>query len=116
MEIKHWSPEQVPGFPDISENLIEPMNNGITGDNDFNIFEYIGRPTADRGVRRKQNGGDKRRMGKLDALRVLMTIAGDSWERDLLMGSKGGSGAGNSGKSEMLCWTCHYLHDLRYVT
>jgi len=75
------------------------MNNGITGDNDFNIFEYIGRPTADRGVRRKQNGGDKRRMGKLDALRVLMTIAGDSWERDLLMGSKGGSGAGNSDTS-----------------
>ena len=101
-----------PQFPDVADNLVEEEDDSKP----FNIFEYIGRPTADRGVRRKQNGGDKRRMGKLDALRVLMTIAGDSWERDLLMGSKGGSGAGNSGKSEMLCWTCHYLHDLRYVT
>lgn len=86
-------------FPDISENLVEPQaSGGITGDKEFNIFEYIGRPTADRGVRKKQNG-DKKRMGKLDALSILMSIAGASWEKDLVMGSKNEAGAGNTGSS-----------------
>ena len=78
--------------------MVEPQGNGgITGDKEFNIFEYIGRPTADRGVRKKQNG-DKKRMGKVDALSILMSIAGASWEKDLVMGSKNEAGAGNTGR------------------
>ena len=97
-EMKHWTLGGLSQeFPDISENLVEPQGNGITGDKDFNIFEYIGRPTADRGVRKKQTG-DKKRMGKLDALSILMSIAGASWEKDLVMGSKNEAGAGNTGE------------------
>ena len=82
---------------------MEPQaSGGITGDKEFNIFEYIGRPTADRGVRKKQNG-DKKRMGKLDALSILMSIAGASWEKDLVMGSKNEAGAGNTGR-----WSCSF--------
>ena len=90
--MKHWPL----GLSDISDNLVEPLGNGITGGKGCNICEYIGRPTAVRGVRKKQSG-DKKRMGKMDALRALMSIAGDSWEKDLVMGSKNEAGAGNTG-------------------
>ena len=77
------------------------INNLVEDDEDkpFNIFEYIGRPTAEREVRRKVNG-EMKKMGKVDALRILMTIAGDTWEQDLVMGSKddGSAYGGHAGQ------------------
>lgn len=97
--MKHWTflGRLLQEYPNISDNTIEPQGDrGITGDKEFNIFEYIGRPTSDRGVRKKQSG-DKKKMGRLDALSILMSIAGASWEEDLVMGSKNEAGAGNTG-------------------
>ena len=39
-------------------------------------------------------------MGRMDALRILMTIAGDTWEQDLVMGSKddGSASGGHAGQ------------------
>ena len=54
-----------PQFPDVADNLVEEEDDGKP----FNIFEYIGRPTAERGVRHKLSGDSARKMGKLDALR-----------------------------------------------
>ena len=72
-----------PQFPDVADNLVEEEDDSKP----FNIFEYIGRPTAERGVRHKLSGDTARKMGKLDALRILMSIAGDTWEKDLLLGA-----------------------------
>ena len=77
------------------------INNLVEDDEDkpFNIFEYIGRPTAEREVRKKVSG-EMKKMGKVDALRILMTIAGDTWEQDLVMGSKddGSASGGHAGQ------------------
>ena len=81
-----------------SFNSYEEINE-IPDDDDkpFNIFEYIGRPTAEREVRRKQDLKTMKRMGKMDALKMLMMIAGDSWETDLVMGSQEEVEGGHSG-------------------
>ena len=71
----------------VSIPVINPAVNEVSEEKPFNIFEYIGRPTAEREVRKKQDMKGKK-MGKMDALKMLMSIAGDSWEKDLLMGSK----------------------------
>ena len=71
----------------IVSNELEATNTIEAADKPFNIFEYIGRPTAEREARHKVDGGDMKKMGKMDALRILMSIAGDHWEKDLLMGS-----------------------------
>ena len=71
----------------VSISVINPTLNEVPDEKPFNIFEYIGRPTAEREVRKKQDMKGKK-MGKMDALKMLMSIAGDSWEKDLLMGSK----------------------------
>ena len=86
-------------------NLGEPISNNIPTENQdqdqpFNIFEYIGRPTAEREVRKKLNNmaGSGKKMGKMEALNMLMSIAGDHWEKDLLMGQKDDNSDGLSGK------------------
>ena len=44
------------------------------------------------------------KMGKMDALKILMKIAGDHWERDLMVGSKDSLGSSTAGeKVEFLC-------------
>ena len=96
-----------PQFPDVADNLVEEEDDGKP----FNIFEYIGRPTAERGVRHKLSGDTARKMGKLDALRILMSIAGDSWEKDLLLGAREegrgagqGAGPGTAGTGSQKRW------------
>ena len=43
-------------------------------------------------------------MGKLDALRILMSIAGDTWEKDLLLGAgEEGRGAGQGAGAAFTC-------------
>ena len=43
-------------------------------------------------------------MGKLDALRILMSIAGDTWEKDLLLGAgEEGRGAGQGAGAGFTC-------------
>ena len=37
-----------------------------------------------------------KKMGKMDALKILMKIAGDHWERDLMMGSKAERGSSST--------------------
>ena len=86
-----------------ANSFIEPVSNNLVEDEDkpFNIFEYIGRPTAEREVRKKINGERSgKKMGRLDALQILMTIAGDTWEQDLVMGSKddGSASGGHAGQ------------------
>jgi len=87
-----------------ANSFVEPVSNNLVEDEDkpFNIFEYIGRPTAEREVRKKINGERSgKKMGRLDALQILMTIAGDTWEQDLVMGSKddGSASGGHAGSS-----------------
>ena len=48
-------------------------------------------------MRRKQDLKTMKRMGKMDALKMLMMIAGDSWETDLVMGSREEVEGGHSG-------------------
>ena len=89
-----------PQFPDVADNLVEEEDDSKP----FNIFEYIGRPTAERGVRHKLSGDTARKMGKLDALRILMSIAGDTWEEDLLLGAgEEGRGAGQGAGAAFTC-------------
>ena len=89
-----------PQFPDVADNLVEEEDDSKP----FNIFEYIGRPTAERGVRHKLSGDTARKMGKLDALRILMSIAGDTWEKDLLLGAREeGRGAGQGAGAAFTC-------------
>ena len=97
-----------------ANSFVEPVNNNLVEDDEdkpFNIFEYIGRPTAEREVRRKVNG-EMKKMGKVDALRILMTIAGDTWEQDLVMGSKddGSASGGHAGQIWAIFMTkIHYF-------
>jgi len=89
-----------------ANSFVEPVINNLVEDDEdkpFNIFEYIGRPTAEREVRKKVSG-EMKKMGKVDALRILMTIAGDTWEQDLVMGSKDdGSASGGHAGSNFDC-------------
>jgi len=103
--LRHPEPAKVQFVPQPSiANLGEPISNNILTENQdqdqpFNIFEYIGRPTAEREVRKKLNNmaGSGKKMGKMEALNMLMSIAGDHWEKDLLMGQKDDNSDGLSG-------------------
>lgn len=86
---------------DVLTNIV-PTGSGVesrvtnTNDKPFNIFEYISRPTSNRQARQKVNTKKMKKMGKMDALKILMKIAGDHWERDLMMGSKAERGSSST--------------------
>ena len=94
-------------FPTPDDDIINNIVPTVSQNNDkpFNIFEYISRPTANRGVRQKISPGKMGKMGKMDALKILMKIAGDDWERDLVMGAKEEHGSISSAgeKVSFLC-------------
>merc|ERR1711953_1397284 len=77
-------------------NIVPTSGGTNTNDKPFNIFEYISRPTSNRQARKKVNTKKIKKMGKMDALKILMKIAGDHWERDLMMGSKAERGSSST--------------------
>ena len=104
---------------DVLTNIV-PTGSGVTAgvtdtnDKPFNIFEYISRPTSNRQARQKVNTKKMKKMGKMDALKILMKIAGDHWERDLMMGSKTERGS-SSTAGETVDFACpasegHFPH------
>ena len=80
--------QKFPPFKDDIITNIVPTSVTDTNDKQFNIFEYISRPTSDRRARQKVSPTKMSKMGKMDALKILMKIAGDDWEKDLVMGAK----------------------------
>ena len=81
---------------DVLTNIVPTSGGTNTNDKPFNIFEYISRPTSNRQARQKVNTKKMKKMGKMDALKILMKIAGDHWERDLMMGSKAERGSSST--------------------